>query len=70
MARSIDPEGNERHLDNNFTASNVKAVRPLEISALDLMMLCLEENERRFEGYDPRLVRPTTIPGSLDARFA
>jgi hypothetical protein len=62
LARSIDPEGNETRLDSNFTVSNAKAVSPVEIGVLDLMMLCLRENERRFEGYDPRLVRPTTIP--------
>ncbi|OAG73920.1 hypothetical protein Amal_03991 [Acetobacter malorum] len=26
------------------------------------MDLCLEEDDRRFAGYDPRLLRPTTAP--------
>ena len=27
-----------------------------------LMDICLAENDRRFAGYDPRLLRPTTVP--------
>jgi hypothetical protein len=26
------------------------------------MQLCLQENDRRFAGYDARFVRPTTVP--------
>ena len=62
LARAIGPGGNETRLDSNFTVSSAKAVSPVEIGVLDLMMLCLRENDRRFEGYDHRLVRPTTIP--------
>jgi hypothetical protein len=32
------------------------------------MALCLKENDRRFAGYDPRLLRPTTVPRLV--RFA
>jgi hypothetical protein len=28
----------------------------------DLLALCLQENQRRFAGYDARLQRPTTVP--------
>lgn len=34
-----------------------KAVAGNNIRVADLMKLCLEEHERRFAGYDPRLVR-------------
>jgi len=31
------------------------------------MQICLDENERRLSGYDPRLCRPNTVP--VLARF-
>ena len=37
------------------------------LNVRDLVGLCLEENDRRFAGYDGRLVRPTTVPAL--ARF-
>ncbi len=48
--------------DSNFTANSAAALSPVEIGTLDLMALCLAENDRRFAGYDRRLVRPTTMP--------
>ena len=39
-----------------------QAVSDAEISPLGLMAICLEENDRRFAGYDRRLLRPTTTP--------
>jgi hypothetical protein len=39
-----------------------------ELSVPELMALCLSENDRRFAGYDRRLLRPTTMPGLV--RFA
>ncbi|MBX6375332.1 MAG: ferritin-like domain-containing protein [Acetobacteraceae bacterium] len=46
--------------DTNFTASSASV--GVEMSAAELIDLCLAENERRMAGYDPRLVRPTTVP--------
>ena len=55
--------------DNNFTVTGAKSVSSAEVSAGALMAICLAENDRRFAGYDARLVRPTTTPraGALRA---
>jgi hypothetical protein len=34
----------------------------MDVSPLGLMAICLSENDRRFAGYDPRLLRPQTTP--------
>jgi hypothetical protein len=62
MARSIDGNGNQTLQDNNFTFNGTKAVSDTDVSIRELMTVCLHENERRFAGYDPRLLRPTTMP--------
>jgi hypothetical protein len=48
--------------DNNFTLTGSKAVSNAEIRPADFLALCLAENDRRFAGYDARLLRPTTMP--------
>ncbi|CAN5729367.1 hypothetical protein BH11PSE3_BH11PSE3_12070 [soil metagenome] len=60
LARTMGASGVGQ--DSNFTASSAQAVTPIEIGVRDLMELCLQENDRRFAGYDPRLVRPTAVP--------
>jgi len=72
LARSMDADGNEVRQDNNFTVTGAQSVSSEEIRVPDLLHLCLEENERRFSGYDPRLLRPTTMPAlaRLALRFA
>jgi hypothetical protein len=37
-------------------------VSDADVSAAELMRICLAENDRRFAGYDARLRRPTTMP--------
>ncbi len=66
LARSMDKGAAAQ--DKNFTVNGAQAVTPVEIGLRDLIQLCLTENERRFAGYDARLVRPTAIP--TIARFA
>jgi hypothetical protein len=68
LARGMDDGGKDdggkagKPQDNNFTVTGSKAVSDVDISAPELMELCLSENDRRFAGYDPRLLRPTTMP--------
>jgi hypothetical protein len=33
-----------------------------EIDPAELLDICLAENDRRLSGYDPRLIKPTTVP--------
>ena len=67
LARSVGTNTKVSHQDSNFTVTGAQAVSSVKIGFLDLMQVCLQENDRRLAGYDPRLRRPTRIP-SL-ARF-
>lgn len=64
IARGMDngDKGKPKAQDNNFTVSGSKSVSAEDISVPDLMRICLDENDRRFSGYDRRLLRPTTMP--------
>ena len=65
LARGMD-EGAQadaaKPQDHNFTLNGSKAVSDVDIGVADLMALCLAENDRRFAGYDGRLLRPTLMP--------
>jgi hypothetical protein len=54
--------------DNNFTLTGSKAVGAVDLSAAELIGICLAENDRRLSGYDPRLLRPKAVPRLM--RFA
>jgi hypothetical protein len=62
LARSMKSNGMGTGQDSNFTMTSAQAVAPVDIGFRDLMTLCLQENDRRFAGYDARFVRPTTVP--------
>jgi len=63
LAKSVDSGGgNQPAQDNNFTVSGSKSVSDVDIKPGALMGICLAENDRRFAGYDARLLRPTTVP--------
>jgi hypothetical protein len=70
LARGMDDGSGQKNKpqDNNFTVTGSKAVSDTDISIRELMSLCLSENDRRFAGYDERLLRPTTMPALV--RFA
>ena len=47
--------------DNNFTVTGAKQVGA-DIEVAELIDICLSENARRMAPYDPRLLRPSTVP--------
>jgi hypothetical protein len=67
LARSIGTDKTASQQETNFTVTGAQAVTPIKIGGLDLLQVCLRENDRRLAGYDPRLCRPTRIPAL--ARF-
>ena len=54
--------------DNNFVFTGGKAIGGVDMSAAVLIGVCLSEYERRFSGYDARLLRPGVMPRVM--RFA
>lgn len=62
LAKGMDSAGDKAKQDANFTVTGSKAVSNVDVSIGELFGICLEENDRRFAGYDPRLLRPTTMP--------
>ena len=54
--------------DNNFVFTGSKAIGSDTISAAAVIDVCLSENDRRFAGYDSRLLRPKLMPRLM--RFA
>ena len=62
LVRTVDDKGAVHTQDNNFTVTGTKDVANIDITLPDFMDLCLQEDERRFAGYDSRLLRPTSAP--------
>jgi hypothetical protein len=54
--------------DNNFVFTGSKAIGGVGTSAAAVIDVCLSEQERRFAGYDARLLRPQLMPRVM--RFA
>ncbi len=68
MARSMKANGMGTGQDTNFTVTSAQAVTAIDIGFRDLMMLCMQENDSRFAGYDGRFVRPKSSPGTGEVR--
>ena len=62
LARGAGAARDETPQDNNFTLTGSKAVADIDLAPAALFDLCLAENQRRMEGYDPRLLRPQVVP--------
>ena len=63
IARDLDGAG-AKPQDNNFTVTGASQVGA-DIDVVDLMRICLAENDRRLGGYDARLLRPRFVPGMV-----
>ncbi|CAH9015064.1 hypothetical protein [Candidatus Nitrosacidococcus sp. I8] len=59
LAKGLDK--NKELRDANFAITGAEQIG-VEIQLVDLLEICLSENERRLSGYDQRLVRPTIVP--------
>jgi hypothetical protein len=72
FARGLDGDGGVQPgstpQDNNFVFTGSRAIGCGNVSAAAVIDICLGENERRFAGYDPRLLRPRLMPRLM--RFA
>jgi hypothetical protein len=66
FARGLDGDGGVQPgstaPDNNFVFTGSRAIGSGNVSAAAVIDICLRENERRFAGYDPRLLRPRLMP--------
>ena len=62
IARGLDSSTASQ--DNNFTVTGAEQLGS-DIDIVDLMDLCLAENDRRLGGYDHRLLRPTFVPAMV-----
>jgi hypothetical protein len=60
IAKGLD--GNAEMQNANFTLAGHDQIG-LDMKLPQLLDLCLAEDQRRMEGYDKRLLRPTFVPG-------
>jgi hypothetical protein len=56
-------DGGEKGTQDGFTLKSHSAFGDFKLRAF--LELCLTENERRLSIYDPRLLRPTLVPGTV-----
>ena len=56
--------GSPQAQENNFTLNGSKELG-VEVTFTELASMCLAENDRRLDPYDPRLVRPRFVPAMV-----
>lgn len=61
IAKGLDANNTPQE-NSNFTVASAPLMTQKPLSVVELMQTCLDENDRRFAGYDARLLRPTTVP--------
>jgi hypothetical protein len=59
IAKGLDSKGEMQ--DANFAITGHQQIG-LDLNIRELVDLCLSEDRRRMDGYDPRLLRPTFVP--------
>lgn len=55
---------NSKAQESNFTLNGSRELG-VEVTFPELAAICLAENDRRLEQYDPRLIRPRFVPGVM-----
>ena len=72
IARSLDgaagADSGTEPQNNNFVLTGSKAIGGVDASTAEVIEISLSEHERRFSGYDARLLRPNVMPRLM--RFA
>jgi hypothetical protein len=62
MARSLEGDNDKTKSDSAFAVTGAQSMAEQKLDMRTLLELCLSENDRRFAGYDQRLLRPTMMP--------
>jgi hypothetical protein len=62
MARSLEGDNDRTKSDSAFAVTGAQSMTEQKLDMRTLLELCLSENDRRFSGYDQRLLRPKTMP--------
>ncbi|MGC8712953.1 MAG: ferritin-like domain-containing protein [Leptodesmis sp.] len=59
--KGMSRQGKKSTHKKGFTAAGAKAIK-VDLSLDTFLATCLQENQKRMSGYDPRLLRPEFLP--------
>jgi hypothetical protein len=62
IAHNLGRQSHSETQDNNFVFAGSRVIGDANVSAATIIDVCLNEHERRFAGYDARLLRPQLMP--------